>query len=314
MVESRVLSQNGHTVHGSWLRKAAFGCQTGLLSPVCAPPHKNGTDRPLCRRLVPYTAPPLPSRNGSSSCRAFEPAFSLGRCLLTINFDQMRATPAPGAALAAITNAWNDVVGATSAVQVSGSSSSGNVVAFPFVRGALPAEALGVAPLPGSEIMYDREKCVLAPCSPANCPNAVNTSCAASVGVQNRGRVGPRPDTGYRGPGCAAANSRRLESMRKDCLFTNALHRCPQATDPRQRRSCIVNRAPLVAGLGYDYSASPDADAAALGRLAVLQASADAALKRWPEAVAGTLLIGSATGRCWHEMQGECVVVLVRLC
>eukprot|EP00198_Chlamydomonas_reinhardtii_P000604 XP_001689939.1 predicted protein [Chlamydomonas reinhardtii] len=210
----------------------------------------------IIERLVPYTAPPLPSRNGSSSCRAFEPAFSLGRCLLTINFDQMRATPAPGAALAAITNAWNDVVGATSAVQVSGSSSSGNVVAFPFVRGALPAEALGVAPLPGSEIMYDREKCVLAPCSPANCPNAVNTSCAAS------------------------------------------------ATDPRQRRSCIVNRAPLVAGLGYDYSASPDADAAALGRLAVLQASADAALKRWPEAVAGTLLIGSATGPSFSDVGG----------
>ncbi|KAG2444465.1 hypothetical protein HXX76_001217 [Chlamydomonas incerta] len=209
----------------------------------------------IVQRLVPYSAPPLASRNGSSSCRAFEPAFSLGRCLLTINFDQMRATPAPGAVLSAITNAWNDVVGATSAAPVSGSS-NGNVVAFPFVRGALPAEALGVAPLPGSEIMYDRGQCVLAACSTLNCPNAVNTTCAASK------------------------------------------------TDPRQRRACVVNRAPLVAGLGYDYSASPDADAAALGRLAVLEASAGTALKRWPEALAGTLLIGSATGPSFSDVGG----------
>ncbi|KAG2447205.1 hypothetical protein HYH02_007946 [Chlamydomonas schloesseri] len=212
----------------------------------------------IIQRLVPYSAPPLPARNGSSSCRAFEPAFALGRCLLTINFDQMRATPAPGAVLTAIKNAWDDVVGATATLPASGSSSS--VVAFPFVRGALPAEALGVAPLPGSEVMYDRGLCVMVPCSPANCPNAVNTTCAASK------------------------------------------------TDPGQRRACFVNRAPLVAGLGYEYSASPDADAAILGRLAVLEATAGTALKHWPEALAGTLLIGSSNGPAFSDAGGGTTV------
>ena len=127
-------------------------------------------------RLAPYSLP-TPSISNTSAgtgpaCRPYSLAFAEGHCLLTISFDQMRATPAPAVASVPVGPPWRARMS----------------------RGALPPDALGVAPLPGSETILDRSTGSLVACKrckvsgswwdkqePGCCPNAVDTTCAAQV-------------------------------------------------------------------------------------------------------------------------------------
>ncbi|KAG2493662.1 hypothetical protein HYH03_008176 [Edaphochlamys debaryana] len=174
----------------------------------------------LASQLLAYSYPV--TGDGAYPCLPYDKPFSEGKCLATVNFDQMRASPLPPDSAGSLLP-----TGDTIAAKLLNTS-----------RGALPPDALGVAPLPGSERILERRGGGMAECGRATCPNAVQATCG-------------------------------------------------NATHPR---ACLVNRAPLLASLAYDDFPSPNVSAVVQVRLALLGLSLAVATRRWPEALANTLL------------------------